>query len=131
MIILSIFVLYPYRYNRDYKISRVFVPVFATINDLAKRTLGNKLGASYDGILIMLMGNSDITPESVLDLSRNHQQAVIWVNNDCSLLISAVKKYIAAKYLESQKANIMKKIQLLEKSFSTTKGNLCNDFCYY
>lgn len=109
------FVLYPYRYNRDYKISRVFVPVYATVNDLAKRTLGNRAGVACDGILIMLMGNSDVTPEGVLELSQNHQQAVIWVNNDCSQLISTVKRYIAAKYLESQKSKYNEKDPAFEK----------------
>lgn len=109
------FVLYPYGYNRDYRISRVFVPVYATVNDLAKRTIGSKVGAAYDGILIMLMGNSDVTPESILDLSRNQKQAVVWVNNDCSLLISTVRKYIAAKYLESQKSKYNEKDPAFEK----------------
>ena len=36
------FVLYPYEYNRTYKISRVFFPVFATYQDLQKKSFVNK-----------------------------------------------------------------------------------------
>lgn len=108
------FVLYPHSYNRAYKISRVFVPVYVTASELAKRTIGSK-ASNADGILLMLLGDTDVTPEVVLNLSENHHNAVIWVNNDCSALVSAVKKYIAAKYLESQKAKYNEKDPAFEK----------------
>lgn len=109
------FVLYPYSYNRKYKISRVFVPVYATFEDLTKSSVINKLGVTYDGLLVMLVGNSDITPEMVVESSQALRQSVVWVNTDCVQLISTVKKYIAAKYLESQKAKYIEKDPAFEK----------------
>lgn len=109
------FVLYPYEYNRAYKISRVFVPVYASIDDVAKQALLNKAESTYDGILVMLIGNMDVTVEKALTASETLKQAIIWVNNDCSELLLSVRKYLAARYLESQKAKYLEKDPAFEK----------------
>ena len=115
------FVLYPNDYNRQYRITRVFVPVFATLDDVNKKSFPGALGASGDGILIMLMGNADLSEESVISATINNERAVIWVNNDCSGLIEQVKKYIAVKYLETQKLSILRRILPLKKNCNTIR----------
>lgn len=98
------FVLYPYEYNRDYKITRVFIPVFSTAASLSRKALIQKLGRYYDGALIMLLGSEDTSIEDVSVISRDIGRSIIWVNKDPALLVENVKRYIAAKYLETQKS---------------------------
>lgn len=109
------FVLYPNAYNRAYKISRVFIPVFASLEDLPRKTLTNRLGAYYDGVLVMLIGNSDVSAADVIETSQNLSRSVIWVNNNCSNLVESVKKYIAAQYIETQKTKYVEKDHAFEK----------------
>ena len=109
------FVLYPNAYNRTYKISRVFIPVFATFEDLPRKTLTNKLGAYYDGVLVMLIGSSDVSAADIIEAAQNLSRSVIWVNNNCSALVELVKKYIAAQYIETQKARYVERDPAFEK----------------
>jgi hypothetical protein len=109
------FVLYPNAYNRAYKISRVFIPVFASLEDLPRKTLTTRLGAYYDGVLVMLVGNSDVSAADVIEASQNLSRSVIWVNNNCSVLVNLVKKFIAAQYIETQKAKYIEKDPGFEK----------------
>lgn len=109
------FVLYPNEYNRIYKISRVFIPVFATIEDLPKRTLTTKLGTYYDGVLVMLIGNPDIADSDVIKAAETLPRSIIWVNNDCAALLALVKKYLATQYIETQKSKYTDKDPAFEK----------------
>ena len=103
------FVLYPYEYNREYKISRIFVPVFSFAGSLTEKTAVQKLGKNYDGALIMLLGDQDTVLDAVVEKSTGIDRSIIWVNSESRLLADYVKKYIAAKFLETQKQKYIAK----------------------
>lgn len=109
------FVLYPYEYNREYKISRVFIPVFSFATSLTEKTVSQKLGKNYDGALIMLLGDNDTSIDNVIEKSTENERSIIWINTESSMLIVYVKKYIAAKYLETQKQKYITKDPVFEK----------------
>lgn len=98
------FVLYPYEYNREYKINRVFVPIFSMANTISSKLLSQRIGKYYDGALVLMLGGNDMTPEALAALSGNLDRSIIWYNPESRDLVASAKKYIAAKYLETQKS---------------------------
>ena len=119
------FVLYPYSYNREYKISRVFIPVYVTSNSLInQRTLINKLGHYYDGALIMLLADQEESIENICDKSLNLDRTIFFVNTETQNLIKAVKRYVAVKSLESQKARYIDKDPSFEKELMYFKKEI-------
>lgn len=118
------FALYPNDYNRNYKISRVFVPIYATIDTISKKTVTNKLGQYYDGVLFMLLGHPDTDVEAVCFKSREIERSIIHANLNAQQLNSIVKKYIAAKFFESQKAEYIKNDPSFEKELHYFKREL-------
>lgn len=132
------FVLYPNNYNRIYKISRVFVPVFAGVEDLSKKSLIDKTFSTYDGTLIMLLGDPDVTNDEIITASKRLKQSVIWLNNEASTLVGMVKKYIAAQYIETQKTQYIEKDPAFEKELQynireivTIIDNLIDDWKHF
>ncbi len=119
------FVLYPYQYNTEYKISRVFVPIFALPSDLLKRNLGNPYGKYYDGLLVLVLGNEDTNTNQVLQDSLNIDRSIIVLNVETQALKDAVKQYIAICYLESQKSKYMSKDPSFEKELQYYKDEAC------
>lgn len=109
------FVLYPYEYNREYKISRVFVPIFSMSTTISSKVLSQKIGKYYDGALVLMLGGNDISIEVLATLSRDLDRSIIWYNPDPRDIIALVKKYIAAKYLESQKSKYSSNDPAFEK----------------
>lgn len=119
------FVLYPYSYNREFKISRVFIPVYATSNStINQRTLVNKLGQYYDGALIMLLADQDDSLENICAKSLNVDRAIFFVNTEMHALIKAVKRYVAVKFLESQKSKYVEKDPSFEKELMYFKKEI-------
>lgn len=119
------FVLYPYSYNREYKISRVFIPVYVTSNSLLnQRTLINKLGHYYDGALIMLLADQEESIENICDKSLNLDRTIFFVNTETQNLIKAVKRYVAVKSLENQKARYIDKDPSFEKELMYFKKEI-------
>ena len=119
------FVLYPYSYNREYKISRVFIPVYVTSNSLInQRILINKLGHYYDGALIMLLADQEESTENICDKSLNLDRTIFFVNTETQNLIKAVKRYVAVKSLESQKARYIDKDPSFEKELMYFKKEI-------
>ena len=110
------FVLYPHQYNREYRISRVFIPMFAlSASDFSKKSFVSRLGQFYDGVLIMLLADHQTDLDTILAQSTNVDRSIVFVNTDAQPLMSAVKKYVAVKYLESQKATYSSKDPTFEK----------------
>ena len=62
------FVLYPYQYNREYKISRVFLPLFALPEELSRKTLYGQFGDYYDGILAIVIANEELSVHLLIGL---------------------------------------------------------------
>lgn len=113
------FVVYPYSYNNEYKINRVFVPVFATTNDLIKNNFTNILSNNYDGTLIMLINSND----DEYDLEKNvSERSIIFVNKDSDVLQQAVKEYIAILNLESIKEQYTVNDPYFEKELEYRKN---------
>jgi len=96
-------VLYPFSYNRQYKINRVFVPVFATEGNLNQRTVNCHLGEYYDGVLVMLVADSDTSIANACMASNSIARSIFLMNKDTTNLLKQVRKLIAVDYLESQK----------------------------
>ncbi len=119
------FVLYPYRYNKEYKISRVFVPIFALPNDFSKHYLENAYGKYYDGLLVLVLGNENINVEQVILASDNLDRSIIMLKMDTDELKNMVKRYIAIKYLESQKAKYTEKDPSFDKELQYHKDEIC------
>ena len=118
------FALYPYEYNRVYKISRVFAPVFATVQDVQKKSFSNKFGKYYDGLLVMLLATPEVSTLEIGMLSSDIQRSIIFAKLDTVDLKNAVKKYIAVKYLENQKAKYTAKDPAFEKELAYFKEEL-------
>lgn len=112
------FVLYPHKYNHTYKINRVFIPIFSTDEAVMKPSFLSKLGHYYDGALIMVVGTADTLLEKMFDASNSIHRSILWVNQDSDMLVDNTKKYIAAKYLESQKSKYISKDPAFEKELN-------------
>ncbi|MBR9954040.1 hypothetical protein KE531_10540 [Eubacteriaceae bacterium Marseille-Q4139] len=109
------FVLYPNAYNREYKISRVFIPVYAGVKDISKKMLPGRLGKYYDGVLFLVLDREETSVEQMREDSRELNRSILWVNQECGELISTGKRYIAARYLETQKLKFMEKDPTFEQ----------------
>ena len=109
------FVLYPSEYNRTYMISRVFVPVFAVVDDLSRKNLTSRFGPYYDGVLVMVLGGVDTEDEGLIAASQEIQRSIVFVNKNSSTLIEYTKQFVAAQYLYSQKTKYIEKDPAFEK----------------
>lgn len=118
------FALYPYDYNRTYKITRVFLPVFATIQDAQKKTFTNRFGKYYDGLLVMLLADPDFRVENAIEVSNAINRSIVFANTDTTELKKSVQKYIAVKYLESQKGKYTSADPAFEKELAYFKEEL-------
>lgn len=118
------FALYPYSYNREYCIKRVFVPYYATMPELEKKAFVTKLGKYYDGALIMLMADNNTTPEEIIAKSRAIPRAIIFVNSSTEELQKDVKKYSSICYLESQKSKYISMDPAFENELQYFKNEL-------
>ncbi len=115
------FVLYPHRYNRTYKISRVFLPVYADCDNLSVNGITRQLDQYYDGVLVMVLGGADCNVQLVADGLRDLDRAIVFVNNEAQELKDAVKRYIAVCYLESKKSIYVSKDPTFEKELEYYK----------
>ena len=109
------FALYPYSYNRNYKITRVFAPVYASPGTLTRKMTISRLGQYYDGALIMLLADEDTDIQNVRTKSQEIDRSIVFVNWDVSAIKETVKKYVAANFLNSQKADFVKRDPTFEK----------------
>ena len=118
------FVLYPNQYNRNYKISRVFTPIFSLPGDLNKRNTFNRFGRYYDGVLVMLLLDPSDDLEDIIKTSTMLPKAIIFTNADVQELKYTVKQYISVKYFESKKAEYASKDPSFEKELQYYKDEL-------
>lgn len=109
------FALYPYSYNRNYKITRVFAPVYATQSTISSAVVLKKLGPYYDGVLVMLFADADTELTELFALSNDIDRSIVLANRDSAQLKNAVKKYVAVQFYKSQKAEFVKKDPFFEK----------------
>lgn len=109
------FVLYPSRYNREYKINRIFLPIFATNEELTRKTLTSRFGDYYDGILAIVLANEDVDLQEIALQSSYVERGLVVVHKDTGALVFAVKQYIAIQYLYSKKEEFNSKDPAFEK----------------
>lgn len=101
------FVMYPYSYNEEYHINRVFVPVFAKKEDVCKKAFKNSLPRYYDGVALFILDNN-CGPEEYLELKDVPERSVLIVNRKSETLIEEIKRYIAIQYYYSKKDELAK-----------------------
>lgn len=118
------FALYPHSYNREYKITRVFAPVFANPQGIAKKTFANKFGRYYDGLLVMLLPGRDDTPEDIAGLSGGLKRTIVFASLETDELMESVRRYIAVKYLDSRKERYNEKDPAFEKELGYFREEL-------
>lgn len=97
------YVLYPYRYNREYKINRLFIPTYCLPDELLKKAFVNRFGEYYDGILAILLTDDDAEVSAIIERSSALERTIIIVHQETAELKDAVKRYIAIQYLGSTK----------------------------
>jgi hypothetical protein len=103
------FVLYPDEYNIVYKIKRVFLPIFTTFEEMEKKSFIKQAPSYYDGILALVVGNKEISIESVQSSTRGLERVLVAVECESEKIIYEVKRYISILYLESQKDRLAQK----------------------
>ena len=109
------YVLNPNRYNREYKINRVFLPIFTTPEELTRKTLTSRFGDFYDGILAIVVANKDVNLQEIAVRSSSIERGIIVAHKDTEALVYAVKQYIAIQYLNSKKDEFNSKDPAFEK----------------
>ena len=115
------FVLYPYQHNRTYKITRVFLPVFASSSDLAGRAIWKPLDRFYDGVLVMALGSPESDAQEAIDSVAELDRAIVFLNLESQDIVDAVKRYIAVRFIESKKAAYVSKDPTFEKELDFFK----------
>lgn len=111
------FVVYPYDYNNEYKISRVFAPVFYS-SSLSQASLLLRISRlECDGVLVMTFACEDDF-NSLCELSDRVNNAIFLVNTNVSELTESVRRYIALKYLDSIKTKYTSKDPAFEQELA-------------
>lgn len=118
------FVLYPNQYNREYKINRIFLPLFTLPEDLTRRNLVSRFGDYYDGILVIVIADEDTDLQEVARASLGIERGIIVVHKDTETILNAVKQYIAIQYLESKKEEYNSKDPAFEKELQYFKDEM-------
>lgn len=96
------FVLYPYRYNEEYYVNRVFVPAFATKNELTKKSFHNTLPKYYDGAVLFVL-DDQADEEEYSQITVLPERTLLLVNGKSRAVEEEVKRYIALQYYYSKK----------------------------
>lgn len=96
------FALYPYRYNEEYFINRVFIPAFATKGELTKKSFHNTLPKYYDGTVIFVL-DDQADENEYAQMTGLPKRALLVVNGKSKAVEEEVKRYIALQYFYSKK----------------------------
>ena len=101
------FPLYPYRYNEQYYVNRVFIPLFSTKEDLGKKTFYNTLPKYYDGAVVFVL-DDHVDEKEYVSLSKESKRIILIVNGQSEIVRDEVKRYIALQYYYSIKDELAK-----------------------
>jgi len=96
------FILYPYSYNRYYHINRVFIPIFATVEEASRTGYIRQLPDYYDGVLLMLLANADTVEGNIINICEDIPRSIAIVTYDHERISREVKRYVAILCLESK-----------------------------
>lgn len=100
------FVVYPYEYNLTYHMNRIFIPIFTLKSELEKKSFTKKITNFYDGIIAFVV-DKEINEKDYLRISKSLERTILLVNLEAKKILQEVKRYIAIKYLYTQR-NILK-----------------------
>ena len=125
------FVIYPHRYNRDYKISRVLIPVFVTPEEMKKRTFADRLSPWQDGYIVMVLGEADTSVDEMLLPSCQFERAIVFCSRDCKELREAARRFTALLFLELKKEQYTQIDPTFEKELDFHKGELASEIHRY
>lgn len=101
------FAVYPYRYNEQFHMNRVFVPAFAHKSDLVKKSFQNKLPKYYDGAVMFVL-DAQADEEEYKQIEGMPERTLLIVNGKSKILEAEVKRYIAVQYYYSIKDELAK-----------------------
>ena len=124
------FVIYPNRYNRDYKISRVLVPVFTTLEEMRKWTFTSQKNSCQDGFIVMVMGDADTSVDELLLLSCKFERAIIFCSRECAEVKNAVKRYAALQFLELKKEQYTQEDPTFERELNFHKSEVASEISH-
>ena len=99
------FALYPYRYNETYFVNRIFIPAFATKEELTKKFFHNTLPKYYDGMVIFVL-DDQADEKEYAQMSGLPRRALLVVNGKSKAVEEEVKRYIALQYFYSKKEEL-------------------------
>jgi len=102
----SDFVLYPYRYNENFHMNRVFIPAFSRKEDVEKKSFFRTLPKLYDGVVIFVLDHrSDIEDYKAMHAP---ERSILLINTDAKSVEHEVKRYVAIQYYCSKKDELAK-----------------------
>lgn len=101
------FAVYPYRYNENFHMNRVFVPAFARKADLVKKSFQNKLPKYYDGAVMFVL-DDQADEEEYRQIEGVPERTLLIVNGKLRILEAEVKRFIAVQYYYSKKDALAK-----------------------
>ena len=113
----SNFVLYPYKYNLDYHMNRIVLPVFALKNDVSKKALLRFVPKYYDGIAAFIL-DKQYDPSDYLCFDTIPDRTVMIINRNAVNVLYEVKRYLAIKYFYSIRSELMKDDPTVEQELT-------------
>lgn len=116
------FVLYCNEYNQEYRIKRMFIPVFATVEDLSRKSFFRQLPEYYDGVLAMVLGDVDTEVQEVANVCNEIPRSIAIVNTDYEHIVHEVKKYIGIQCLEAKQDYLREKDPAIENELKYYKS---------
>jgi len=99
------FVLYPYRYNEKYFVNRVFIPAFATKNELMKKSFHITLPKHYDGVVVFVL-DDQVDEKEYSQLTGLPKRSLLLINGKSKAIKEEVRRYIAIQYYYSKKEEL-------------------------
>lgn len=100
----SDFAVYPYEYNAQFHMHRVFLPLFAHRNDLNKKSFWNLLPAYYDGAVVFVLDDRAEAKEYAnIEIPG---RTLLFVNADAKAIEYEVKRFVAIQYYCTKKFDL-------------------------
>lgn len=101
------FVFYPHSYNEKFHMNRVFLPVFARKEDLARRAPFAAIPKYYDGIIIFVLDNN-AQAKAYENIKIAADRAILLINGKSGNLEQEVRRYLAIQYYYSKRNELAK-----------------------
>lgn len=110
----SNFVLYPHDYNYNYHMNRIFLPVFAQKEEISKKSFNRILPKYYDGVALFILDSQFILDDYKI-AGNIPERSLLVINQNAADILYEIKRYVATKYFNSIKEELMKDDPTVEK----------------